>query len=30
MRISEAFACPPLIESKDYGSAVIDSDSVNM
>lgn len=30
MRISESYVCVPLIEAKDYGSAGIDSDSVNM
>lgn len=30
MRVVENFACPTLIESKDYGSAGVDSDSVNM
>jgi hypothetical protein len=30
MRISESFISVPLIESKDYGSAGIDSDSVHM
>jgi hypothetical protein len=30
MRISEQYAVVPLIEAKDYGSAGIDSDSVNM
>lgn len=30
MRISEAFVAVPLIEAKDYGSAGIDSDGVNL
>lgn len=30
MRISERFACVPLIEGKDYGSVGVDFDGVNM